>query len=161
VPKSVDDELMVAIQRLGRLMSSRRVSDRIRSAADADVSRQGMQILRVLHREGELAIAGLAAAAGMDVSAVSRQVRSLEQAGLVQRAPAVRDGRVALVSLTPPGSEVARRIRSVGLSHLTESLSGWSPRDRRELGRLLARLVDDLERTQISGQAPEIVDSVN
>ena len=81
----VDVELLAAIQRLSRLMSSRQASSRIAAAAGADLNQQGVQILRALYRHGEQPIAGLAAVAHMDISAVSRQLRPLEEAGLVRR----------------------------------------------------------------------------
>lgn len=144
-----DEELLAAIHRLGRLMGSRQVSSRLADAAGAEVSQQGVQLLRALLRHGELPIAGLAAAAHMDISAVSRQLRPLEEAALVRRQAAADDGRVALVELTPAGARLARRIRQVGLRHLAESLSDWSDRDRDQLATLLGRLVDDLQATEI------------
>lgn len=146
---TIDDDLLLAIQRLGRLMGSRQVSSRIADAAGAQVSQQSVQILRALLRDGELPIAGLATAAHMDISAVSRQLRPLEDGGMVRRAAAAEDGRVALVRLTPAGRKVARKIREVGLRHLADSLSGWNDKDRARLAELMGRLVDDLQRTDI------------
>ena len=143
------EELLVAIQRLGRLMGSRRVSTRIADAAGVEVSQQGVQILRSLLRHGEQPIAVLATTAHLDISAVSRQLRPLEEAGLVRRATSSEDGRVALVALTTAGRRVAKRIREVGLRHLTASLHDWSEDDIEQLGHLMARLVADLQRTDI------------
>jgi DNA-binding MarR family transcriptional regulator len=148
-PNPVDEELLAAIQRLGRLMGSRRAAARIAEAAGADVSQQGVQILRALHGHGEQPIAALAGLAQMDISAVSRQLRLLEEEDLVRRATAASDARVALVSLTPAGRRVAKRIRTVGLRHLSDALAGWSERDRADLVRLLSRLVDDLAGTDV------------
>jgi DNA-binding MarR family transcriptional regulator len=145
-----DDDLLLAIQRLGRLMGSRHVSSRIADAAGAQVTKQGVQILRALYRSGKQPIAVLATAAHMDIAAVSRQLRRLEDVGFVQRATTARDGRVALVSLTASGRRVAKRIREVGLRHLTNALHDWDPRDRTELARLLTKLVDDLMATDIT-----------
>lgn len=145
-----DDDLLLAIQRLGRLMDSRHVSSRIADAAGADVTKQGVQILRALYRFGEQPIAALATAAHMDIAAVSRQLRLLEDAGFVQRAATARDGRVALVSLTPSGRRVAKRIREVGLRHLANALAEWKPSERNELARLMTKLVDDLMKTDIT-----------
>jgi DNA-binding MarR family transcriptional regulator len=145
-----DDDLLLAIQRIGRLMGSRQVASRIAGAAGADTSKQGVQILRVLYRFGEQPIAGLASLAHMDIAAVSRQLRLLEDAGLVKRATAAGDGRVALVSLTPSGRRIAKRIREVGLRHLTTALQDWDPRDRKQLARLLTKLVEDLMATDIT-----------
>ncbi|NLA35105.1 MAG: MarR family transcriptional regulator [Actinobacteria bacterium] len=147
--EGVADDLLVAIQRLGRLMGSRQVSTRIAEAADAEISQQGVQILRSLLRHGELPIAGVAAAAHMDISAVSRQLRPLEEAGLVGRALSPQDGRVALVALTPQGRTVAERIRKVGLRHLEASLRGWTKSDQKQLAQLMSKLVDDMQHTSI------------
>ena len=129
-----DDELLEAIQRLGRLMSSRQVSMRIAERGPGrDVSRQGLHLLRSLLRSGEVPVARLATVADMDIAVVSRQLRLLEGAGLSVAGPAEPgDGRVALVSLTSSGARLARRIREVGLRHLAHSLADWPPDDRQE-----------------------------
>ena len=143
------DELMASLQRLGRLFASRNVSSRITSAAGVEVTQQGAALLRVLHREGQIAIATLAAATPMEIAAVSRQVRILEHGGAVRRTRSPDDGRVALLELTPDGREIAERIRAVGVHHLQEALAGWSTADERSLARLLRRLVDDLKATPV------------
>jgi DNA-binding MarR family transcriptional regulator len=144
-----DEELLAAIQRMGRLMSSRKATGRIAEAAGADISQQGVQIVRALHRNGDLPIARLARAAGMDISAVSRQLRTFEAEGITRRTIAADDGRVAIISLTAKGTRIAERLRSVGLRHLTDALDGWSQTDRRDLTRLLTRLVDDFAHTDV------------
>lgn len=148
-----DEELLAAIQRMGRLMSSRKATGRIAEAAGAEISQQGVQIVRALHRHGDLPIARLARAAGMDISAVSRQLRAFEEDGIVRRSTAEDDGRVAIISLTSKGTKIAERLRSVGLRHLSDALGDWSSTDRRELTRLLTRLVDDFAHTDV--QPPE------
>lgn len=145
----IDEQLLVALQRLGRLMSSRQVASDISGAAGIELSQQGVQLLRVLHRSGEAPVAALASASQMDIAAVSRQLRLLEDAGLVTRSSSPTDRRVVLVDTTDSGAQVAARIRDVGLRHLGESLSGWSPSDRRRVTDLLSRLVADLQRTDI------------
>jgi DNA-binding MarR family transcriptional regulator len=145
----IDEQLLVALQRLGRLMSNRQVATDISRAAGVELSQQGVQLLRALHRSGETPVAALASASQMDVAAVSRQLRFLEDAGLVTRSPSPTDRRVVLIDTTDAGARVAARIRDVGLRHLTESLAGWSTTDRRRVTELLSRLVADLQRTGI------------
>jgi DNA-binding MarR family transcriptional regulator len=147
-----DDALLSAIHRMGRLTASRQVAARIAGAASAEVSQQGVQLLRAVHHAGELPIAGLAGAAHMGIAAVSRQLRPLEEAGLVTRASASHDARVTLISLTAAGRTLAERIRAVGLRHLDSALAGWSGEDRARLAALLTRLVDDLVATEIAPQ---------
>ena len=88
--------------------------------------------------------------AHMDIAAVSRQLRVLEDAGLVKRAADSADARVALVSLTPSGRRIAKRIREVGLRHLNTAIEHWEPRERKELAVLLTKLVEDLMATEIT-----------
>ncbi len=144
-----EDDLLVVIQRLGRLIGSRQVAGRITDAAGVEISQQGVQILRSLLRHSELPIAGVAAAAHMDISAVSRQLGPLEEAGLTARGAAKDDGRVVLIRLMPSGRRVAQRIRSVGLRHLQASLIAWSADEKHQLAELLGRLIDDMQRTDI------------
>lgn len=150
VASTDDDQLLAAIQRLGRLMGSRKAIARITRAASTEMSQQGVQIVRVLHREGDLPVAVLARVAGMDLSAVSRQLSQLETAGFVERLPSELDRRTTIVALTPYGRRVANRLRTVGLRHLDAALDSWSASDRQQLGRLLTRLVDDLQATDVA-----------
>jgi DNA-binding MarR family transcriptional regulator len=143
------DELMVPLARLGRLLGSRQVAARTAAVAGVDVSQQGVALLRALRRGGQQSMATLAAAAAMDLGAVSRQVRLLEDEGAVRRSRVPEDGRVALLDLTPEGRAMADRIHAVGVRHLEDALRGWSDDDERTLARLMLRLVDDLVRTPI------------
>lgn len=144
---------MVSLQRLGRLFASRRVASRMATVAGVDVSQQGVTLLRALLRDGEQPVAALAASAAMDLGAVSRQVRLLEDAGAVRRSAIPDDGRVALLELTPEGRRMAERIQAVGVQHLEVALRGWSDADERALARLMQRLVDDLTRTPVGADA--------
>jgi DNA-binding MarR family transcriptional regulator len=143
------DELTVALQRLGRLLASRQATSRVTEAAKVDVSLQGAALLRTLHRNGRLSMAGLASSAAMDLGAVSRQVRILENAGAVRRSADPDDGRVARLELTAKGRRMAKELRSVGVRHLEVALAGWSEADGRQLAALLGRFVDDLVATPV------------
>src|SRR3712207_3150325 len=143
------EELTTSLHRLGRLLASRQISSRITTAAGVEVSQQGSALLRVLLRSGQQSVNALAAAAGMDLGAVSRQVRLLEDAGAVVRSNDPADGRVALLELTAEGRRIAERIRSVGIRHLEAALAGWSDTEERQLADLLRRFVDDLRATPV------------
>ena len=53
------------------------------------------------------------------------------------------------MSLTAAGKRMAKRIREVGLRHLSDALASWPEADRTELARLLGQLVDDFARTDV------------
>jgi DNA-binding MarR family transcriptional regulator len=133
-----------ALEQLLRLNSSRKVHARQAAAAGVVVSQPGLALLRRLHEDGPLTLGELARRTHMDPAATGRQVRLLEQDGLVRKEASAGDGRVTVVRVTPKGSAARRRISQVTGHHLEEVLSTWSKADRATLGRLLSRLVDDL-----------------
>ena len=133
-----------ALERLFRLTVSRKVHTRQSAAVGAVVTRAGYAVLRSVDDAGELSLGELARQCSMDPAAAGRQVRALEEDGLVVRAPAEADGRVIVVRLTDHGRDVYRRIVEVRTTHMSEVLAGWSSADRLVLARLVDRLVDDL-----------------
>jgi DNA-binding MarR family transcriptional regulator len=94
-------------------------------------------------------MAELATAAAMDLGAVSRQVRVLEESGAVRRSSDPDDGRVALLDLTARGRRMAENLRTVGIGHLGDAMRDWSETDGHTLAFLLGRLVDDLMATPV------------
>jgi DNA-binding MarR family transcriptional regulator len=146
----VDD--VAAIQRgleqLDRLRASRAGHAGLASAAGVDLSRPAYALLRRIDEHGPLTLGDLARAAGMDAASTGRQVRRLEELGFVERAPDADDGRVITVTITPAGHDARLRIAEVLEAHLRDTLGRWSEADRRTLGELLTRLVDDFREIQ-------------
>lgn len=141
------DGISNGLYRLQRLLSSRRVSSRLADAAELNISQQGMQILRAL-RDGEpRPVAEAARAARMDVGAASRQLRMLDDAGLTERAASPDNASVVLVRVSSRGALLAQQLHRVESRHLRDALAGWTVAEREQLGDLLVRLVDDLQRT--------------
>ncbi|MBL8778138.1 MAG: MarR family transcriptional regulator [Acidimicrobiales bacterium] len=147
------DDLQTSLLRLGRLLASRQAATRLVEVAGIQVSQQGVALLRALRREGRVPAAELAAAAGMDLGAVSRQVRLLEQDDLVSRSADPDDGRVVLLELTGKGQATAERLHAIGARHLEAALADWSEVERTALAASLDRLVDDLRATPLGGGA--------
>jgi DNA-binding MarR family transcriptional regulator len=141
------DAIERAVERLLRLYSSRKVHSQRASAAGAVISPPGFSLLRRLQEEGELAIGELARLTQMDPAATGRQIRQLEEDGLVERTRGVDDGRVVVVRVTPEGANVRQRLGMVGERHMADVLEDWSATDRRQLATLLPRFVDGLRAT--------------
>ena len=95
----------------------------------------------------------LAEILGIDLSAVSRQVRDLVQASLVERTPDATDQRACRLRLTDDGRALLGRVRQARQEAFRELLDGWSDSDQRTLARLVARLADTME-TQVSHDSP-------
>jgi DNA-binding MarR family transcriptional regulator len=113
------------------------------SAPAIDVT--AMMLLHKLGCDGSRRPSDLALEFGLDLSTVSRHVRTLEHDGLLAREPDPDDGRAHLVSLTAHGTDVmtqAVRRREVAVTH---ALAGWSLDDVAALHLLLGRLADDLD----------------
>jgi DNA-binding MarR family transcriptional regulator len=138
-----------AMRRLQRLGASRRVHATLSEATGIDLPQQALQVLSAL--DGTMAVAELARAAHMDVGAVSRQLRLLEDDGYVQKSASPDNASVVLVKETARGRAVARKVFEVRNAHLARALDTWTDDERRELATLLQRLVDDLQATPYTG----------
>jgi DNA-binding MarR family transcriptional regulator len=158
-PIAVDDVAPVALDhalaRLQRLQASRRVFSNLTAVAGVDLSRQAIQVLRALDATQARSVADVARRARMDGGAVSRQLNALEDRRLATRAVSPSHGSVVLVTATSAGARLAARVAAVQRRHLVEALADWQPDERAALGRLLVRLVDDLERTPYRGDGAE------
>jgi DNA-binding MarR family transcriptional regulator len=141
------DELRQGVDRMQRMLGSRRIQARLVEVTGLELSQQAIQVLAVLP-EGECyPVADVARRARMDVGAVSRQLRVLEDQGLVRREASPDHGSVVLVHATAAGLAARRRIEDVRRRHFAEALAEWTDEDRAQLGRLMTRLVEDLQRT--------------
>jgi DNA-binding MarR family transcriptional regulator len=138
------DDVQRALETLLRLHASRTVHSKVLEAAGASVSRPGYNLLRSIDEDGPRPLGDLARATHMDPAVASRQIRQLEDDGLVRRSVDAADARVTLVQVTKRGRDVRRRISEVLERHMLDVLESWSPADRRRLSELLGRLVDDL-----------------
>lgn len=82
----------------------------------------------------------LAAYFGVGKATMSRQLRALEDLGLVTREPDPADGRAFLMRLTAEGRERFARVRGARRERYLRQLAGWDRDEVAELSRLLHRL---------------------
>ncbi|MGW0793157.1 MarR family winged helix-turn-helix transcriptional regulator [Streptomyces sp. NPDC002692] len=88
----------------------------------------------------------LAAYIGVGKATMSRQLRALEELGLVAREPDPADGRAWLVHLTEGGRDRFRRVREARRARYVRELAGWNPHEVAELARLLHQLNQGMEK---------------
>ena len=81
---------------------------------------------------------------GVAVPTVSRQVRQLEDQGLVVRTKDPIDGRAILLEVTEAGVDALHRMRTEWHKAVAEILEAWPPKDREILGELLERFALEL-----------------
>jgi DNA-binding MarR family transcriptional regulator len=110
-------------------------------AADLDLSPAQCHVLHLIEPDREVPMGRLAATLACDASNVTGLVDRLESRGLVRRRPSDQDRRVKVLQLTPTGS----RLREALLDRMTAPprvLARLSPREQRELVRILTRLLE-------------------
>lgn len=98
-------------------------------------------LVRLAEAEPERAT-DLAAYFGVGKATMSRQLRALEDLGLVAREPDPADGRAFLVRLTDEGRERFSRVRTARRERYLQQLASWDRTEIAELARLLHRLND-------------------
>lgn len=126
------------IVRFTRLVAARRHQTKLEQGAGERV------LLARLVRDGEQRATDLAAETFLDLSTVSRQVRSMVERGLIERRPDPEDRRGTLLHATESGRAVYEKNRRQRDAQLAELLAPWPPEDRYQLIRLMTRLNDDL-----------------
>jgi DNA-binding MarR family transcriptional regulator len=135
---------------------ARRLSKPVRlhgSSGWTVLDRPAYQALWRIVDEGPLRPTALAALLGVDLSVVSRQVRSLEDVGFVSRSTDPADARAALVSATESGLAAFDQTRRQRTEVLDEVLAQWPGEDRSALVRLLTRFNVELEASIARRQA--------
>ncbi|MFI9581529.1 MarR family winged helix-turn-helix transcriptional regulator [Streptomyces sp. NPDC052236] len=87
----------------------------------------------------------LAAYFGVGKATMSRQLRVLEDLGLVTREPDPADGRASLVRLTDEGMARFRQVRDARRERYVNKLADWDQAEIAELARLLHQLNERAE----------------
>lgn len=87
----------------------------------------------------------LAAYFGVGKATMSRQLRVLEDLGLVTREPDPADGRASLVRLTDEGLARFRQVRDARRERYVNKLADWDQAEIAELARLLHQLNERAE----------------
>jgi DNA-binding MarR family transcriptional regulator len=83
---------------------------------------------------------------GLDPSTITRQVQSLERAGLTERNTDQHDRRVSVLSLTEAGLDAVQATRQHRRGQLHQLLADWNEDDVSAFASLLERFNDSLDR---------------
>ena len=129
---------------LTRQASLMRLHDLVSGRGGLTLERSAYPLLNqiVALRGGRLS--DVAAGLKVAVPTVSRQVRQLEELGLVARSPDPIDGRAVLLQVTEAGVEALQRMRAEWQRTVAEILEPWPEKDRELLGELLERFAHEL-----------------
>jgi DNA-binding MarR family transcriptional regulator len=149
-------DLGSALQALGRALVAIKASPQA-FGLDPRVDRAAYFILARLTDAGTARMSELAALLSLDLSTVSRQVRSLEDLDLVGRTPDADDRRAYLLTPTDAGRALVADVKEKFSRLVDVALDDWSERDRKTLTTLLGRLAHDLR----PERAPHLVAAVH
>lgn len=102
------------------------------------------QILALQSQVDGCRLTDVAEGLGVAVPTVSRQVRQLEDLGLVVRTKDPVDARAILLEVTGAGVDALLRMREEWRKTVAEILEPWPQKDREILGELLERFALEL-----------------
>jgi DNA-binding MarR family transcriptional regulator len=117
--------------------------------ADVELDRSAYAILCRLDDEGPQRLGALATAFGLDPSTITRQVQSLERAGLAKRSTDDRDRRVSVLALTETGLGAVQATREHRRGLLRQMLCDWPEPDVETFATLLQRFNGDFDRINL------------
>jgi DNA-binding MarR family transcriptional regulator len=138
---AVDDAILDVEQQLSVLFNrSRAVWKEAAEQVHAELQPAGYKLFGVIVRLGETNAHALAELFEMDKSAVSRQVRVLEEFGLVESLPDATDGRARVLVPTAAGLAKAMKVRESNKSRLRGALQTRSADDLRLFAEILAEI---------------------
>ncbi len=120
-------ELYGSLSDLAYAMSGARAHTRLRLMAELSVDRASLALLRVLAAAPDAMRMGeLAQALMVQPPHVTREIKSLEQRGLVETVHEASDHRVRRITITDDGRELVARAEAIGQHWLGEALSGFT-----------------------------------
>ncbi|MFH8561101.1 MarR family winged helix-turn-helix transcriptional regulator [Streptomyces sp. NPDC017988] len=137
----VDREFLSLERELSLLMRRARASSgEMARQVHPDLEPAAYGLLVCLDDSGPQRATDLAAYIGVGKATMSRQLRAMEELGLVSREPDPADGRAWLIRLTPDGRTRFRTVRAARRARYVRQLQGWDRAEVAELARLLGQL---------------------
>lgn len=135
-PATAEEALVGLLMQAGRRLRTRHPGD----AVDPSL----FPIAKQLMCRQAMRVSDLAARLELDASTVSRQIKQLEDRGLVERTSDPEDGRASLVRITDTGDSQLKEAFQRRFKRMQDALHEWSGPDRESLRVLLNRLAGDL-----------------
>jgi len=140
------DSLEAAFRRVTQV--TKRSIGSMAASVHPELRHAGWIVVTVVHRGGQdgqpVTVGEIIAETGMDKSVVSRQLRSLNDWGLVEMTRSAADARVVVVEPTALARERFQAVRARQREFYSAILADWSEGDIAKLEELLNRLADVL-----------------
>lgn len=122
------------------LRRSRVVSGRLAGELHRDLDGAAYGLLVLLDDSGPLRASDVVSRLGLDKSTISRQVASLVDLGMVERAADPGDGRAQVLSISAEGHRRLNEVRDARRVRWEADLADWPTSDVATLAALLNRL---------------------
>ncbi len=135
-PQTPEEAVIGLLMQAGRRLRTRNPDDQVDPSA--------FPLVKQLMATGGMRLSDLAAHVGLDASTVSRQIKQLEDKGIVERTPDPADGRASLIQLTTFGCTTMQAAFRRRFERIQAALAPWDERDKAQLQSLLTRLTADL-----------------
>jgi len=120
---SIEREVGALIRRVRRVIGERA------RAVHPELQPSAYLILTYLHEEDDVRSSRLVENFGIDKGAISRQIRSLGDLGLVERSPDPEDGRATRLRLTDDAKARLDAVRDHRWGRFNQRLAEWSDDD--------------------------------
>ena len=144
--EAIREQLQIFVRRYGLLNAA--CCD---ACCGEAVSLVQSHILFEVRRQGEPAMQQVADELGIDITTFSRQIKTMEEKGLLVRRPAERDRRVSLLSLTPEGTTILSQIDRFMAARIEQIFSFMTPFERESVTRALDLFNTALSRAHEKG----------
>jgi DNA-binding MarR family transcriptional regulator len=131
--RALEHEMGVLVRRIRRLIAERA------RMVHPELSPVAYSMLMALNDSGPRRASDLVDLFSIDKGAVSRQVGSLLELGLIERSPDPEDRRAAILAITEEGSRRLSTIAEIRRGEVSQRLSGWDEQDLVAFVQALAR----------------------
>ncbi|WP_053661314.1 MarR family transcriptional regulator [Streptomyces sp. MMG1121] len=146
-PSGADREFLALERELTLLLRRARANQgEMAREVHPDLESSAYGLLIRLDELGGQRATELAAYIGVGKATMSRQLRALEELGLIAREPDPADGRAWLVTLTDEGRGRVGKVREARRARYVSQLAHWDRHEVSELARLLHQLNGVMEK---------------
>jgi DNA-binding MarR family transcriptional regulator len=135
-PTTPEEALIGLLMQAGRKLRTRHPEDQVDPST--------FPLAKALMCGEAMRVSDLAAKIDLDASTVSRQIKQLEDKGIVERATDPADGRASLVRLTSYGEEHMQATFRRRFLRIKNAIDPWTDLDKSHLTSFLNRLARDL-----------------
>lgn len=147
----VREQVNDAITIVARFANSRQLAAVHSAVSGVDLPMSAVALLRAL--DTPVRLSDLSKRLQVALPPLSRQVRTLEASGFIDRTEDLNDARASLLTITAAGRDALDRFAEANRALLDKALAGWDDESLAVLAEQMHRLIGDLRRGGPEGAA--------